>query len=432
MEIKQLFAVLLALVVVGSFLPAAFAEDTQPTTTPPAGTPPPPREALIQERAQLRNDMQDARGQTLEQMKQERGQFRNDTNQTRDEFRNNWGNQTNLTKEQREQRQQDFKKMRDGIQDQRKKMLDDFRARREQIQTEFKGQMEQLREQVKQSVEHAKELRDQFKNERENLEKSRENFKNECKNNNTTNSSVCKKAKDDLQHGKKLVLDNAGKQVLEALSVMKTRVQTNPNLEASTSSALLNRLTQSETAVTAAQTKITALTNQSTVNETKAAADELKVAVDDSRVSLKLAHGALVNADFQKFLTHVSTMSEKFKAKSVELKAAGKDTTKLDAAIATFDAKVASVSTTFKQAQDSFVTAMASAKTESDVNAILKAERDQLVAARADAEKAREDLKTIVKELRALDPNAVAAVAKEVSDESKATESTDVDAEVSA
>ncbi len=434
MKLQQLFAILLAVMVVGSFLPAVFAEsgsdDTIQTNTSINVT---AREDLIKERVQVRTEFKDSNGQNRDQFKTEQDKSKAEREAARDDFKGS-RNDTNLSKEDSKDLRDQFKDEREKIREEQKQNFEDFKQRREQVREEFKGKIEQLREQVKQSIEDAKNLRDQFKEERKNLEGKRDDFKKECaKDNSTGNSSeTCKRAKEDLQQGRKDVLGNAAEQVLKALSVTKTRVETNPNLDNATAASILAELSKRQVSVTDAQAKVTALTNQSTVNETKAAAEALKTATQEARVTLKLAHGALVNADFQKFLNHFTTMSEKFKEQSTKLHAAGKDTTKLDAAIVSFDAKIASVTTSFNQAKASFVTAMQTAKTEADAEAILKAEREQLEAARKDAQGARDDLKNIVKELRALDANAVSEVAKAMSAESAATDSTDVDTGVNA
>lgn len=317
-----------------------------------------------------------------------------------------------------------FKEFKDLSVEDRKAFIGEFKNRREQIREDFKTTLEQVREQYKADKERIKELREQYKDERKGFIDARDDLREQCK---RDASAECKKARGKLAEEGKGFMGNSAEQMLRIIGTMKTRVQTNANIDDTTAASIVLQLDERAAAIEDAKEAIDALTNESTVNETKAAAESLRTAWKEARVTIRLTEGLIVHAKFQEFINHLNAMDVRFKEASDALAADGKDVAELNAAIDGFEAEIDSITASYQQAKDSYLDAMDTVKTEAEANALLKSTHEQLKAVREDAGDVRDSLRNVLTELRGLDVERLKIVARSISDD---TASDDVDVEV--
>jgi hypothetical protein len=311
------------------------------------------------------------------------------------------------------------------FQEHRKSVLADLKERREAFREDRKAAFEEIKAKLKLEIERIKELRDDYKEHKESFDEAKKEAKESCSN---SRSEECKKAHEELNAEAKLFMGGASEQMLRILANLETKVEANTNIGNETAADVIAKLQVHKVAIETAQAKIQNLTNSTDVNATKAAAAELKVAWQEARVTVRLTEGLLVNARFQEYLNQLDRMQTRFGEARDTLDENGKNVTKLDADLAAFDAKVNAAQTSYAQVQDSYLEAMASAKTEAEANTLLKSTRDQIKETRDQLQDAKQDLRAIIGDIRDLDASLLADISGKVAADAEANANIEVEA----
>jgi hypothetical protein len=302
----------------------------------------------------------------------------------------------------------------------RKAFLASVKERRAELREDRHSALLEIRSQIKADHERIVELRKEYKTEREEFMNARGNLKEEC---DDTASEDCREARKELNNEARDFMGNAAEQMLRIIESMKTRVESNEHIDAETAAGVVTQLEVRAAAIEAAQAKIDALGNSTNVTATKEAAAELRTAWQEARVTIRLSEGLIAHARFQEFLDQLTSMETRFEEARDQLEADGKDVTQLDADLAAFSAKIDAATETYESARDSYIEAMATADTEAEANVLLRSTRAQLKDARSDLEDARQDLRAVIKDIRGLDTGLLKETAAKVK--------TDADAQVS-
>jgi hypothetical protein len=423
---KQLLALLLALMVIGAVVPAAIAEsgsddlnetesddaddasdDSVTNSTDDDADDADDAEIRLRTRTEFKDGMLEVREETRVRLDGSREEIK-----TLVQARDGTG------KERAERIRE--------IQKDRKEYLKELQERRKELVENRQEAVKEIRERIKEHQERIVELRSEYKEKKDGFKEARDKVKKDC----ATNSTTCKESRKELASDGKEFMGNAAEQILRMIAAAKERVESNEVLGNETSTDVIIQLDARAAAIEAAQDRIDALTNESSVNETKAAAESLRTAWKEARVTLRLTNGLLTHANYAKFIDKLEGMETRFREASDKLEADGKDVTALNAAIDAFHVKIVAADESGQDALESYVDAMASAKTEADANQLLKSTKEQLKAAHDALKSAREDLRSIMKELRALDPAALKRASVEIAADASASadvESDDAD-----
>lgn len=335
----------------------------------------------------------------------------------------NWtGNFTGNRSQLREELQVRAKEIRTAINDKMKQLHEEVKLRRD----ELKADVAQFKAKIKETQDRMKELQANYTAERDGWNQAKKNLSDSCKG---TNSTACKDAREQFNDEGKRFIGNAAEQMLTQISDVKTRIQTSIYLDNATVNAVVAQLDAKTTIITLDKQAVDALQNSSDVNATKTAATQLRDDWQGAQVTLRLSRGLLTHVQFQNFIDHLTTMSTRFTEARDTLAGQGKNVTQLDIDLASFNAKLGTAATAFTSAKTSYVSAMATVKTDADASSLIKSTNDQLKAARDDVQSARDDLRAIIKDIKDQNVAVLNDVAAKIQSDEKANAATEVETE---
>jgi uncharacterized coiled-coil DUF342 family protein len=318
-------------------------------------------------------------------------------------------NDTNATdfKERREEIKGQIKEAKIEFKEQREELRDRIKETRREFKENRKEFMAEIKERVKENHDRIQELRKTYQEKRESFKEAREALK-DCK-----NTTACKEAAEELHTEAKIFTGNGAEQMINIINVLKTRIE-GSSLDDEMSADVTAQLNVHAENIADAQA---AINTSSDVNATKEAIAELRAAWENARVTIRLSERLLAMSKFDRFLEHMDKLEGRFVNISTQLKAEGKNTTALDAAIASFKAKVDVAESSYNTSLSTYVETMATADTMDDAKALVKTSEDDMKKIREELKEARTDLRTIMQEIGKLKAEALADVAAEVSAE---------------
>jgi chromosome segregation ATPase len=396
----------------------------------------------IRERALIRTETADGRtgfrqergelaGQRLELRQETREEFKtlHDERKLRlEERREIRGNGTlnltpaqfaGLSEEEREALREQFKA-------QHEQLREDYKERVEEIKTQFKGRAETLREEFKQNRERLGELREQHEERRSEFSKAKDELKGSCRN---LTSANCTRARERLNDDARNFMGSSAEQMLRIIESVKAKVTTDPDVDSAASAELAKLLDEHTAAITAAQAKIDALTNESDINTTRAAADALRTAWQESRVTIRLAEGLLEQARMQQLLNDLTAVASRAQEFADKLEAAGKDTAAFEADIAAFNAKIAAGQASLDDITDAYIDAMGGVTDDEGAKTLVQTTRDALKDVKDELKDSRDLLRSVVADLRALEPGAIVEIAKTIREQRSADDAIELEVE---
>ena len=330
------------------------------------------------------------------------------------------GNFTGNRSQLREEMQERAKEVRAEVKDKLNQLRDEIKTRREEI----KDEVTKFKTQINATRAHMKELQDEYKAQRDDWNDAKKNLSDSCKG---TNNTVCKEARAKFNDEGKRFIGNAADQMLTQIADLKVRIQTSVYLDNTTVNSVVGQLDALAAKITLDKQAVDALGNSSDVNATKAAATKLRDDWQSAQVTLRLSRELLTHVQFQRFIDQLTTMSQHFSDARTTLAGQGKNVTQLDLDLASFNTKLNTAATAFANAKTSYVSAMATVKTDADASSLIKSTNDQLKAARDDVQSARDDLRAIIKDIRNQDVSVLNDVAAKIQADTKANAASDVD-----
>ena len=248
--------------------------------------------------------------------------------------------------------------------------------------------------------EKRKKLREQFLGIKANYAKAKKDYKGskdkviewkkkvkDCKETN------CSAKKEYRKHARKNLM-HLSDVILENLNKLQNRVE-DSDMDSIEKTELLAKVKAQIEEIKKAKTTLENK-SEATDEEIKAAVQSIKKSWSKTKPLMKRGAGNLVNAKLGNLVVKIEQLEKQFTAARDRLKAKGQDTTKLDAALKSFKAKLAEAKKNWNLAKTKFK----EAKTAQDTNKAIKEAHALQKKARDSIKDIKKDLREILKELK--------------------------------
>ncbi len=301
--------------------------------------------------------------------------------------------------------------------------LDELRDDALERRTEIKERFEEKRDEIETRIEtrraRIEDLKEDLKERRLAFLDARSGVRSACKDD---DSQACIDAKAELSLDGSNFLGNAATRIVAHLENLKDRLEANQHVDDDAAAEVIAQLDISIEDIKELQTQIDA-SDEKDLNTTKELAADLRAAWKVAHVRIKLAEGLLRIGRFGEFLDHVNAMEDRFTAARDKLKADGKDVTELDTQLATFRTHIETAADISVDTQTEYVDGIGDVTNESDANARIRIANSGLESARKELAAARENVRAIVRLIRASDELVFADVTAAISADAKASAS---------